>query len=265
MSAPDILVVLPTLGTRNTLLGSALTSVDAQRADVSLTLVVVCPPGATEARELANQFGAIVVDDPGRGMSAAMNAGRAVASTESFTIWLGDDDAYIPGGLATLLELITNRDDAVVAYGACDYVDETGRVLWTSAAGAWASRLIGFGPNLIPHPAALVRIDALNAVGGYDPHLGLVMDLDVFLKLKKRGSFVATTTPVARFGWQPDSLTVSSRANSEAEARMVKRRHLPAWARPVSVLWEWPVAVASRLAAWRLNRRQNTPSRGSLG
>ena len=265
MSPPDILVVLPTLGTRNTLLQSALESVDAQRSEVSLTLVVVCPAEATEARDMAAHWGAHVVDDPGQGMSEAMNAGRRVATTERFTIWLGDDDSYLPGGLATLLSLIAQRSDAVVAYGACHYVSEGGNILWTSRAGAWAGRLIGIGPNLIPHPAALVRIDALNAVGGYDRDLKLVMDLDVFVKLKKQGPFVSTTTPVARFGWQPDSLTVSSRVSSEAEARMVKRRHLPAWARPVSALWEWPVAMASRLAAWRLNRRQNATSRGSLG
>lgn len=265
MSTPDILVVLPTLGTRNTLLRAALESVDRQRRDVSLTLVVVCPKDAMEARELATTWGAVVVDDPGTGMSEAMNAGRAAATTERFTIWLGDDDRYLEGGLATLRQLIDTQDDAVVAYGACHYVDPAGKRLWTSQAGSWAATLIGFGPNLIPHPAALIRIDALNAIGGYDRALKLVMDLDVFLSLKKRGRFLATTTPVAMFGWQPDSLTVSSRRLSEAEARLVKRRHLPAWARPVSVLWEWPVAVASRFAAWQLSRRQNSPTRGSLG
>ena len=265
MSQPDILVVLPTLGTRNALLVEALASVDEQRRDVSLTLAVVTPPDATEARELATRWGAVIVDDPGGGMSEAMNAGRRVATTERFTIWLGDDDRYLPGGLARLVQLMGTTDRTVVAYGACHYVDPVGRILWTSKAGTWAAKIIGFGPNLIPHPAALIRIDALNAVGGYDPNLKLVMDLDVFMKLKKRGIFRATTTPVAVFGWQPDSLTVSSRLASEREARHVKLSYLSKWLRPMAWLWEWPVAWASRSAARRLTRRQNPTARGSLG
>lgn len=259
MEDPDILVVLPTLGTRNDLLRVALQSVEDQRNDVALRLALVCPVGAGEARKLGGEFGAKIVDDPGRGMSAAMNAGRALATTEKYTIWLGDDDAYEPGGLARLKSLLDTTPQAPVAYGACHYVDPSGVRLWTSAAGPWAKRLIAFGPNLIPHPAALIRIDALDSIGGYREDLSLVMDLDVFLRLKKRGPFVHTTTPVACFGWQPDSLTVSSRKASEKEARAVKWEHLPPALRPLAWAWEVPVALASRLAAWRLGRRQTTP------
>ena len=253
----DVLVVLPTLGTRNDRLRKALASIDHQRADLGVTIALVVPEGATEARTLGAEFGAVIVDDPGRGMSAAMNAGRQVATTQTATIWLGDDDAYEPGGLATLFGLLGKNPDAVVAYGACRYVDDAERTLWTSQAGSVASALIGFGPNLIPHPAAMIRLDALEAVGGYDESFRLVMDLDVFLKLKKTGTFIATKTPVAVFGWHDDSLTVAGRVESEKEARRVKRRHLPALLRPLSGLWEWPVAWASRVAATTLNRRVN--------
>jgi len=254
-ASPDVLVVLPTLGTRNDRLRRALESITQQRDSVLLTIALVVPADQAEARDVGRHYGALIVDDPGRGMSAAMNAGRQVATTERFTIWLGDDDAYIPGGLALLRQLLTDTPEAVVAYGACTYVDDSNATVWTSQAGILASRIIGFGPNLIPHPAAMIRIDALQAVGGYDENLRLVMDLDVFLKLKKRGRFVATTTPVATFGWHPQSLTVSGRRESEREARAVKRRALPTLLRPLSWLWEGPVALASRIAATTLNRR----------
>ena len=258
MSArPTVLVVLPTLGRRNERLKEALASIDAQRADLELTIALVVPTDAHDARALGAECGALLVDDPGRGMSAAMNAGRSVRTTESATIWLGDDDQYVPGGLAHLFHLLSVNPDATVAYGACHYVDSSGRALWTSRAGPLAALLLGIGPNLIPHPAAMIRADALEAVGGYDEKLHLVMDLDVFLKLKKRGPLVASTTPVAVFGWHDDSLTVSDRRASEKEARAVKKRHLPVWLRPLSGLWEWPVAWASRLAAATLNRRVN--------
>jgi hypothetical protein len=254
-ASPDVLVVLPTLGTRNDRLRRAFESITQQRDTVPLTIALVVPSDQVEARDIGRQHGALIVDDPGRGMSAAMNAGRQVVTTERFTIWLGDDDAYIPGGLALLRQLLIDTPGAVVAYGACKYVDDSDATVWTSQAGILASRIIGFGPNLIPHPAAMIRIDALEAIGGYDEKLHLVMDLAVFLTLKKRGRFVATTTPVASFGWHPQSLTVSGRRESEREARAVKRQALPALLRPLSWLWEGPVALASRIAATTLNRR----------
>ena len=64
MTAPEVLVVLPTLGDRLDTLRLSIESVNEQRADLELTLVVVAPPGATEARMLATSLGAVVVDDP---------------------------------------------------------------------------------------------------------------------------------------------------------------------------------------------------------
>jgi glycosyltransferase involved in cell wall biosynthesis len=253
----QVLVVLPTLGERLDTLEVALASVDVQRADVDLTLAAVLPASAKKARTLAKKHGALLVDDPGAGMSAAINAGLAARTTEEFYIWLGDDDTYRPGGLATLLGLVSSHDDVVVAFGGCDYVDADGTILWTSKAGSIATKLIGVGPNLIPHPAALIRLDALEAVGGYDEALSLVMDLDVFLKLKKMGRFVSTREVVSAFGWHPGSLTVQDRSRSGAEARMVKRRHLNPLPRVFEPLWEYPVSIASHLAARRLNRQRS--------
>jgi glycosyltransferase involved in cell wall biosynthesis len=252
----DILVVLPTLGDRPEKLQRALSSVDAQRPDVSVRVVVVIPEDKKDALPDALADRVEIVTDPHRGMSAAINAGLSARAGEQFYIWLGDDDYYQQGGLATLHNMLRADDRAVVAYGGCDYIDDDGQLLWTSRAGSLASLMIGKGPNLVPHPAALMRLDALEQVGGYDESLSLAMDLDVLLKLKKRGRFVHTTRVVSAFGWHPDSLTVQDRTQSEREARMVKRRHLPAVLRGIEPLWEYPVAWASRLAAHTLNRKR---------
>ncbi len=248
----DILVVVPTLGERTSKLQQAVESVRNQGDGVHL--VVVVPPRKKNARAIAKNSGATVVDDPGRGMSSAINAGLNARTTEEFYMWLGDDDAYRPGAIRTLRSLLHSRPHAVVAYGACDYVNNQSDIIWTSTAGRLARWLIGIGPNLIPHPAAMIRLDALDAIGGYDEDLSLAMDLDIFLKLRKRGSFVSTRQVVSQFGWHPESLTVQDRKRSSAEARLVKRRHLPSWAKPLEPIWEFPVQWASGLAARSLNR-----------
>ncbi len=160
------------------MLQRAFESARAQGSDVHL--VVVVPKTEEKARTLAKRSGATIVDDPGRGMSAAINAGLSRRSNESYYIWLGDDDAFCAGGLEALKSLMESSPGAVVAYGACEYVNDAGDVVWTSRVGRLARLMLGFGPNLIPHPAALIRLDALEEIGGYDPTLQRVMDLDVF-------------------------------------------------------------------------------------
>lgn len=255
MTEPQVLVVLPTLGDRIESLRETLATVDEQRSDVGLTLVVVAPPNATEARALAAEFGAVVIDDPKKGISEAINCGLAVRTTETYYAWIGDDDIFRPGGLATLKNILDARGDAVLAFGGCDYIDPEGRTISVSNAGALAIFLLPWGPDLIPHPGTMVRLDDLEQIGGFDTSLKFAMDLDAFLTLRSHGKFAFTRQSVSGFRWHPDSLTVSNRLASSREAESVKRRHLPAGLRPVSGLWHHPIRWASALAAHMVNVR----------
>jgi GT2 family glycosyltransferase len=255
MANPEVLVVLPTLGDRLVTLRETLQSVDAQRKDIDLTLVVVAPADATEARRLATTYGAVIVDDPREGISEAINRGIAVRTTETFYAWIGDDDLYRPHGLATVTDLLRQQPAAVVAFGGCDYIDSEGRAVATSNAGRLALFLLPWGPDLIPHPGAVIRLDALEAIGFFDRDLRFAMDLDAFLALRAHGTFVWTRQTVSAFRWHPDSLTVANRERSSAEAESVKRLHLPAALRPLSPLWHIPIRWASAAAARQLNAR----------
>jgi len=253
---PDsaVLVVLPTLGDRLEMLEQTLKSVDDQRRDVDLTLVVVAPARATEARALAARYGAIIVDDPKTGISEAINCGLAARTGEAFYAWIGDDDLFRPGGLAQLRELLDD-ERAVLAFGGCDYIDPEGRTIAVSRAGRLARFLLPWGPDLIPHPGTMVRLDALQQIGGFDVGLRYAMDLDAFLKLRRFGRFASTRRSVSAFRWHPDSLTVSNRRMSSLESERIKRRHLPAALRPLSPLWQYPVRWASALAARGVSAR----------
>ncbi len=263
MTAGTVLVVLPTLGDRLAHLAQTLRTVDAQRDHVDLTLVVVLPAGATEARTLATAHGAVIVEDPRRGISEAINAGIAAATDEEYYAWIGDDDLFRPGALGLLRAMLEAAPDAVVAYGACEYIDPDGRVIGRSAAGRAAQWLLPWGPDLIPHPGSMIRLDALRRIGMFDVGLKYAMDLDAFLKLRALGRFVSTRETVSAFRWHPDSLTVSNRQGSSAEAEAIKRRHLPAPLRPVSGLWHTPVKWAAALAALGVSRRARMLAAGA--
>lgn len=255
MTPPDILVVLPTLGDRLETLQETLRSVDAQRDDVGLTLVVVAPPGAIDARALALEHGALVVDDPKAGISAAINRGLAARTSERYYAWIGDDDLFRAGGLKRLRALLEEHPGAVLAYGGCDYIDPSGTTLAVSNAGRLAQFLLPWGPDLIPHPGTMIRLDALESIGGFDTRLKYAMDLDAFLKLRSHGAFIWTRRSVSAFRWHPDSLTVANRRNSSLESEAVKRRHLPRWLRPISPAWIYPVRWASAMAARGVSSR----------
>ncbi|WP_394771453.1 glycosyltransferase [Lacisediminihabitans sp.] len=255
MSGPEVLVVLPTLGDRLDTLQLTLDSVDAQRSEVGVTLVVVAPPSAEAARALALAHGAVVVDDPKRGISEAINCGLAARTTEQYYAWVGDDDLFRPRGLLALRSLLEATPDAVLAFGGCEYIDPEGRTITLSNAGRLATFLLPWGPDLIPHPGTMVRLDALEQIGGFDPTLKYAMDLDAFLKLRAHGRFAFTRDAVSAFRWHPDSLTVANRLASSQEAESVKRRHLPGALRPISGMWHRPIRWASAFAAGRLNAK----------
>lgn len=253
-SRGSVLAVIPTLGERTDTLGAALASVRAQK-DIDCTLVVVVPREASEARDIAAAHDAVIVDDPRRGLSAAVNAGIAARKDEAFFAWIGDDDELRPRGLRVLADLLREDSQVVVAFGGCEYMDDQSRVFAVSRAGAWATRMLRWGPDLIPQPASLTRLDALGDAGPFDESLRFVMDLDMFLRLRRLGRFASTRETISAYRWHPDALTVAHRGLSIAEAESVKRAHLPAPLRGVAGLWEVPVRLAINLVSKHLTLR----------
>lgn len=254
MNTVSVMVVLPTLGDRLESLEIALASCATLPAEISLTVAVVAPRGAEAAREIARRFDAVLVDDPASGMADAINAALAARSAEKYYIWLGDDDVLVGPGIAKAVQALEGQPKAVVAYGHCGYIDPSGRVIGKNTAGSLAKVLLPWGPNLLPHPGTVVSMDALEKVGGFSSGLSYALDLDVFLRLRRVGRFVAVKHTTAQFRWHAASLTVADRRASSREAMRVKARHLPGWLRPFAPLWHWPVAWASSLAASGVSR-----------
>ena len=246
-------MVVPTLGRRPALLRACLESIAAQ--DVLVDIVLVAPVGIAEVSALANEFGAELKEDPGS-LAAAINVGAGDGQDgHEFLNWLGDDDLLDPGALKATVAALEAFPGAVLAYGSCRYIDEAGRELWVSRAGRWAPRILAWGPDLIPQPGMLVRRLAWDQVGGIDESFRFAFDLDLLLKLKKKGDFVDVGRVVACFRWHAASLTVSDRTASLQESERARRAALSPTARRLAWIWEYPVRVVTRSAAAEVNRR----------
>ncbi|HEX3930713.1 MAG TPA: glycosyltransferase [Nocardioides sp.] len=251
---PRVLMVVPTLGRRIAHLTLCLESITSQDVP-GLDLLLVAPP-SPEVEALAERFGARLLPDPGSGMSGALNAGFAAAATGTpYVGWLGDDDLLSPGSLAATTSALDADPGASMAFGWCDYVDDVGTVIFASRAGRLAGRSIAFAPNLVPQPGSLMRLPDVQAAGGLDEALTYSMDLDLFLRLRRRGRLLALPRTVASFRWHPDSITVQSETASAEEADQVRMRYM---ARPVAACYQvarWPGRWALRVVKWRVRGR----------
>lgn len=246
-----ILVVVPTLGQRTDLLRQTLESLTEQ--DERLDIAMIFPQKSLETKQLAVEYGAAMIEDPGS-LSSALNAGIASAKPwHEFISWIGDDDLLRPKSLTTTMAALDANPKAVLAFGYCDYIDEQNQVLMTSRAGKLAPWIMYWGPNLVPLPGILFRRSALNKAGDFDPDNKYSMDLEMLLRLHKQGPFINTKQILAAFRWHTSSTTVSNRTAVLKETEQVKRKHLPKYLVPIAPLWERPVRVATRLAARRVN------------
>lgn len=246
-------MVVPTLGTRPELLDQCLASIAGQ--SVAVEILLVAPEGNAVASGLALKYGARLLPDPGS-LAGAINLGAAAAGDHiHYLNWLGDDDLLEPESLTLTVACLEANPQATVAYGACRYIDEDGQELWVSRAGPWATRILAWGPDLIPQPGMLVRRKAWDEVGGLDESYKFAFDLDLLLKLKALGPLLDVGEIVSSFRWHGDSLTVGDRATSLRESERARRSSLGRLGRRCAWMWEWPVRVATRAAARELHRR----------
>ena len=253
MTRARVLIVIPTLGERVAYLRQTLASVLDQKIPISV--VVVIPPKAEMAAEVARQAGAQVLPDPGS-MTLAINAGIAEADSNiDYVNWIGDDDLPEPGSIQATVSALDNAPAAVAAFGHCRYIDPDSRSLWISKAGRIAPWLMTWGPDLVPQPGMLIRASAWREAGGLDTRLKYALDLDLLLKLRKQGDFICVPQTLSSFRWHPDSLTVSNRTASLDESEAVKRRHASPHQAFMITCLDPLVRLATRLAAKRLNRR----------
>lgn len=249
----EVLLVVATLGRRPEYLRQTLTSIRDQ--DVPADIVIVAPEHDAKVAAAAKEFDARRLPDPGS-LPGAINLGvSSYGADYPFVNWLNDDDLLQPGSLRATTTALKVDPKAVVAFGACRYIDSAGVPLWVSRAGRWAPWILSWGPDLIPQPGMLVRAEAWRRVGGLDESYGLAFDLDLLLRLKKVGRLVDTGEVVSSFRWHADSLTVDDRTRNLQESERAKRAALGPVARRLSWAWEGPVRLATRVAANEVQRR----------
>ena len=125
----------------------------------------------------------IVLEDREReGPAVVRNRGAERAKGE-FLAFLDDDDVWAP----RFLERVTVPPECVLAYAALPHLQ---------------SRDPLDGSPTVPS-AAVLRADAFRAVGGFRPY-PLAEDYDLFLRLRRLGSFRRIEEPLCRYAVRVD-------------------------------------------------------------
>lgn len=238
-------IIVPTLGKRPEYLEACIHSILS--AGDSL-IVIVSPAEITYSNFVKSKVNMFVID-PGDGLAAAINCASSKLPPEiEYFNWLGDDDLLVENSIALCVDVLEKNRHVAGVYGQCEYIDQDSNKFGANLSGKWASNILKFGPDLIPQPGALFRLDAFKAVGGLDTRYKLAFDFDLLIKLKCHGELHYLPQPLGRFRWHSDSLSVGARWASVIEASRVRRSASSIYLRRLTLVWEIPIVLATYLA-----------------
>ncbi len=241
MSSNRIGIVVPTLGEREDYLRLSLKSI----REAGIAYVSVVAPVSFQNNQILIDFSVDqFVIDPGTGLVNAINkAINELPEDISYVNWLGDDDQLAPNSLELSKAKLDADPRILFSYGQCKYINANGSVVGTNKSGKWASKLIFVGPDLIPQPGALIRRSSLAEIGCLDDNYTHAFDMDMFIKLLKKGKGIYLDQWVASFRWHSGSLSVKTRKKSVAEASKIRRQNLPVGIQSIAIVWEMPLSL----------------------
>jgi glycosyltransferase involved in cell wall biosynthesis len=203
---------------------------EALRSVVGADEIVVVDHASEPALQVSGEARLIRVDDPSGGPARARQAGLDALDTELIAL-IDADDVWEDGKLAAQLGSL---GDAAVSFGRATVIDargrETGERLPELREGrhdAAAMKRALFERNWIPAASALVRRDALLAVGGFAPGADLPAgsDWDLWLRLAAAG-YEFVCEPQARIKYRRHEGGLTSRVSRLAEAGLaIHERH----------------------------------------
>ena len=242
-------IVVPTLGTRPEYLRECVDSLSQEKVYIAL----VGP--ATALKEFEELPIDLVIHDVGLSLPEAIN--KAVAELPSdidYISWLGDDDRIASGSIDIQTSIMDKNLDIVATYGQCQYVDSNGDPLLLQKSGQFATKLITWGPNLVPQPGGLFRRSVWVQLGGLDTSFKQAFDTDIFLRALFVGQVRYVPKVVSHYRWHDEALSVRRRWLSIQESSRARRIH-SSYGLLTNPLLDWTVRLATLIAGKTLSFR----------
>lgn len=168
------------------------------------------------------------VSEKDRGQSHALNKGLSRATGDILT-WLNSDDWYLPGALAEMADMLQRNPEAGMVVGAGRNVDVKGRETYfkapTSTIDVESLYRWSLGGNFL-QPSSAFRRSAWELAGPLDENVHIAMDLDLWLRMAKKGvKFVTTNTVLSEALVHPDAKTTAFQELMALDCSIVVIRH----------------------------------------
>lgn len=198
--APLVSVVIPALNAERTI-GDTLAALRAQAGVPGPVEIIVADNGSSDGTVgIARAAGATVIHAHERGPSAARNAGigaargRVIAHTDSDTVpsrrWLG-----------ALVSALDRAGRAVATGPIVGWPASTAAERFVEARGAY-TRSVSVDHPVHPYATGMnlaIRADDLRDAGGWDPWMGSGEDIDLCIRLRRRGVGIAWSQGASLF------------------------------------------------------------------
>ncbi|HEX9045375.1 MAG TPA: glycosyltransferase family 2 protein [Candidatus Limnocylindrales bacterium] len=210
-------------------LPECIESVAAQRGEVDVEHLVLdggSTDGSREWLEVHRELGYTTVFEPDAGQTDALVKGFARATGDVFG-WLNADDVLEPGALREVAAVFEADPELALVGGCCVLVDEAGdfRGLIGTPRSEDHRGLVTHIDNP-PQPATFVRAAAYRAVGGLDRRYDLAMDVDLWLRIARRGRVrFLPRTILARFRIHEAAKSVKAQRQAIRQDLSIRRRH----------------------------------------
>lgn len=165
-----------------------------------------------------------------KGLISTLNEMLELAQGE-YLARMDADDISTPDRLALQVKFLQQHPEIVCVGGAFDLIDPQGRtVQWIPMPqhNDEIQQMLLIGRTIINHPCALIRRSALQQVGGYDPTMKTVEDLDMLLRLGEIGQLANLPEVVLKYRFHTHSVSAK---NIVFQSQMAQTACQQAWQR----------------------------------
>lgn len=142
-----------------------------------------------------------IVHRENRGVVATRNEAIGLA-TSPLVAFMDADDVALPDRLALQVAAMDARDGLVLYGGQAELIDPVGRPLGPMPVPLDHDRIDAAnmsGKHALWNPSLMIRAEALEQVGGFDPHYRSAEDLDLWLRLAEIGEIANGPETVLRY------------------------------------------------------------------
>ncbi len=251
MRLVNISVVIPAYNAAH-FLPRCLKSVFAQT--LAPAEIIVVDDGSTDdTADVAKKLGACVVSRPNGGLSAARNTGVRSSSSDWIAL-LDADDLWSPDKLRLQAERV--QDDTVLVYTGIRSFDDTGVRQVSIADRSEVVREKLQYCNPIAPSTVLARRDALARDGGFREDIRACEDWEMWVRLKRLGSFAFVPDAVTDYYVSPSSMSANPKRMLDAMEQILATTLVADLAGPARWMWARRVR-ATQLYSAALIARDN--------